>query len=521
MGIENLASLADYAPLWEQMVVQDLVFAFAAIIAGVIAAKLAGRAIQTFGRALNLVEEGRALRSLARLFELFVVIISIIIALNFLHVNAAQVIMESLLGLIPNIVILLLLLFLGAIIITLVVDITRGTLLKIGFSEYLDSAGIPPGFVNNSFAAVKIFLFVILFSVSFSFVGISVPFVESILVAFIYGVVLLCIALIYYVFKDQLANFFAGVYIERNLLKPGQQILLDKECGEVIGVTLHGTLIRLSTGYNLLIPNKDLVKERLYLRRTKQDINRLEAIRSRFVAQLPAFCGPASASIMLLFFGYDIPQEELGKLSQTRTPGGTGPRRLVEGVKAATHGAVKGVLVRYDDISNLRDEIKTWLGEGALLILWFNKTTLFRTTSGRGHYVLCVGVEDDELIIMDPSKTTAGVYFIDYTLFEEAMSEIDRKRGYIVFAKKGTPAYWRISEGLVYSDLDAYTDLSKSFERYLRKAIRRNSAIHQILSEHVFRVLEKEDSAVKMVWKPLRKKKKKKSAGSKAEGAKE
>ncbi|MBU1939521.1 C39 family peptidase, partial [Candidatus Micrarchaeota archaeon] len=462
-----LASLSDYFVLLDSPVIQNLLLAFLTIIGGVILAKIIGGLINRFGRKLDFVESERMLRSFTRMVELFIVILSIIIALNFLQLGAAKDIIESLLDPLPKIVNLLLMLFLGVVLINLIADIIKGTLLRVGLSEYLDEAGISAGFLNNTFKMIKIFLFILLLSVSFRVVGLNIPFVDEMFSALVYGIVLLGIALIYFTFKEQVANFFAGIYLEKNLLKPGQHVIVRQESGEVMGVTPHGTILRLPTGYNLLVPNRDMINEWVYIKRTKQDINKLEAIRSKFVAQMPAYCGPASASMMLSFFGYETTQEQLGKLAGTRIPGVTGPRKLISAVRSVTSDAVKGTLVRYDDIGNLRDELKTWLSEGALVILWFNKPTLFHTSRGRGHYVVCVGVEGDELIIMDPSKSTAGVYLIDYVLFEEAMSEIDRKRGYIIFAKKGTPAYWRLSEGLVYADLSAYKELSKSFERYL------------------------------------------------------
>lgn len=505
MVLEGLINLTDYFAIFESAVFEQIVLAIVAILVGVIVAKLVGTIILAANKRLRF-DEGKAVKSFTRLLELFIIILSIIIALNFLNVNAAQIIIQSLLQLVPSVIILLLLLFLGFIIINLVIDLIKGMFIRVGFGDYLEEVGLSIDFLSNIFLVIKIFLFLILFSVSFNFVGMSLPFIDHILIAIIYGFVVLCIAIIYYVFKDPLANLFMGIYIEKNIIKPGQSILINNEPGEVVGVNAFGTLIRLSSGYNLIIPNKDLIKEKIYTKRTRQDITKLEAIRKNFRAQLPAYCGPASACMMLSFLGYEISQEELGKLALTKNKGGTGPLKLIEAVRKATGNAMKGVLIGYDEISDLKEELKTWISEGALALLWFNKSALFKKSRGRGHYVLCVGVEEDELIVMDPSKATAGVYLIDYRLFEEAMSEYDKKRGYIVFAKKGTSAYWRISEGLIYSDLSAYKELSKSFERYLKRILRKNEIVHQLLSEHVFNTMGKREK-VKRIWKPELKKK--------------
>ncbi|MFH1586530.1 MAG: C39 family peptidase [Candidatus Diapherotrites archaeon] len=506
MDFDALFNLSDYTQILGNPVFGQLVFAIGAIFLGIILAKIFGRAMKFFGKNFQ-IGSGKTIRSFQRMFEWFIFFLSIILALNFLGFNAAQDIFIGLLNISPNIISLLLLMFVGFILINLLVDILRTALLRIGFDEYLDEAGISVGVFNNILVIVKIFLFLILFSVSLNLVNMSVPFIDQILIAITYGFVLLSVALIYYVSKDLLANFFAGIYLERKLIKPGQTIKVKDEAGEVIGMTSQGVLLRLPTGFNLLIPSSELINERIYIKRTKQDILRLENIRTNFVAQIPAYCGPASASMMLSFFGFDTTQEEVGKFANTKVPGGTGPKKLIAAVSKATNNQIKGVLVRYDEINDLKEELKTWLAEGALLILWFNKPALFKTSKGRGHYVLCVGVEGDELVIMDPSKSTAGVYLVDFRLLEDAMSEIDKKRGYLVFAIKGSSAHWRLSEGLIYSDVSAYKELSKSFERYLRKLIRKNETINDLLSEHVFNALEGE-KRVKRIWKPEKKAKK-------------
>src|SRR3989338_1066097 len=284
---EGLINLNDYTISVGSPAFEQVVLAAATLIAGVIIAKLAATIIEALNNRFN-IEPNRVIKSISRLFELFIIVLSIIIALNFLEVNSAKIIIQSLLNSIPAIIIILLLLFLGFILINLIVDILKRALLRIGLSEYLYEVGISVEFINNTFTIVKIFLFLVLFSVSFSFVGLTVPFIDNLLVAVIYGFVLLSVALIYNIFKDPLSNFFMGAYVEKNLLKPGQHIMLGDEAGEVIGFTPQGVLIRLPNGYNLLYPHAKLVKQKIYIKRTKQDITRLEALRSNFVAQIPA-----------------------------------------------------------------------------------------------------------------------------------------------------------------------------------------------------------------------------------------
>lgn len=95
---------------------------------------------------------------------------------------------------------------------------------------------------------------------------------------------------------------------------------------------------------------------------------------------------------------------------------------------------------------------------------------------------------------------------VDYRLLDEAMSETDKKRGYLIFGKKGTPAFWRIQEGLIYANVSSYKNLSKSFERYVNKLIRRKSVVNDLLSEFVFSEISKDpERKIKKIWVPEKK----------------
>lgn len=499
MAIENLVNFADYTEILGMPLFNQIVMVLLTILAGVVVAKIIGGLIKGINTKFNL--NIKTMDDFARLLELFIFIISIIVALNILEVNAAQVIIQSTLVLLPGIITLLLLLFLGAIMVNLLVDITKTALLRVGFEDYLKEVGVSMSFLNSTFTIVKVFLFLLVVSASLNYIGMGIPFIDSILIGLIYAGIVFALAVSYFSFKEPIANFFLGNYIQQNLLKPGQSVKIGEETGDVIGIMAQGTLIKTNSGYDVLIPNKEIVKKKIYIKRTKQDIGKLESIRSNFISQLPAYCGPASATMMLSFWGYQTDQEKLGKLANTKVPGGTGPKNLITAVKKTTNNKVNGALVQYDEISNLKDEIKGWISEGALVILWFSKPVVFKG-SGAGHFVLCIGIEGDELVIMDPSMKTAGVYLVDYRLFEEAMAEHDKKRGYVVFADRGTPANWRISEGLIYTDVTAYQGLSKGFERYLKRLLRKNETMHEMISEAVFMAMKGKKRKVKAVWKP-------------------
>ncbi len=499
--MDFLANLIQYSSYVNQELVFTIIFALIALFVGLILAKLVSSGILFFNSKINFLSNS-SVKQLSRLVEYFLVIISIIISLNILKVDAAKQVIETVVENIPSIIILFLLSFLGLITINLIIDFIKSALKKIGLNQYLKEFGLSSEIIEKLFLLAKIILFLIVFSISLSLVGYKIPSFEYVLFAFILGLIVLIVVFIFVSFKEQSENFFLAGYIEKNILKLGQTILINDKVGEVTSINSHGVTVSLGDGYNLIVPNKKFVQKELLIKRSKLDIDLLEQLREKFIAQLPAYCGPASASMLLNFFGFDTSQEELAKLAKTKVPGGTGPRKLIKAVREITLGKVKGVLIKYDEITNLKKEIVSWLSEGALIIAWFSKNTLFKESKTRGHYSLCVGIEDEELVILDPSKATAGVYLINYRLFEEAMSEKDKKRGYLVFAKKGTPAYWRINEGLIYSDVDSYKDLSKSFERYLKRILRKSNTINRLLSEHLSEKLSKEKLKPKRIWKP-------------------
>ena len=497
-------SLQEVFGVLEQPMIAEIVLAISTIVLGMILGKLSKKIILAFGRKADFKSQ-RALTSFAILFEWFVFVLAIIIALSLMGVNAAAIIIQNIIALLPPLISLFLLLFLGFIIINLVIDILSNLLYRVGLGEYLAAVDISKDILNNIFNGLKIFLYLILLTTSLNYVGLSIPSVDIIVLVLVGVIIALLGAFAFYAFKDSIRNFFAGMYIEKNLLKTGQRIKVGDLQGEVILVTNHGTLLKLPTGYNVFIPNTEILKSHIFIRRARAEINKLESIRAKFVTQLPSYCGPAAVSMALSFFGYDITQEEMGRLSETKVPGGTAPKKMISAAKKGTGNAINGVLIRYEDIYNLKDEVKSWLSEGALLLLWFKKPVVFPEKKSRsGHYVLCVGVEGDELIVMDPSTQTAGVYLVDHRLMEEAMaSDYDKKsRGYIVFAKKGTSAFWRINQGLVYSDSSAYKGLSKSFERYLKRLVRKTASIHDLIAEPVSQSIKGEPSKVTPLWTP-------------------
>jgi hypothetical protein len=479
--------------------------AIAVILVGLIAAKVAGKIFEFSLKKQQIARN--TLNSVVKSIELFVFVLSLILALTVLRVSVAEVLVSKVMAFIPSVIIFFLVFVLGYILVTLIVDALSYLFIRFGSDSYLEEFGISKQIISSFFILVKFFLLLIILMLSFSAVGVDIGLFGNFFSTLITAFIVLAVALFFFGFKEIFENFFSSIYIQRNLIKPGQQIKVGNETGEVIGVDVHGVMLRLGSGYNLVIPNKEFIKKDFYLKRARSDISKLEAIRAKFIKQMNYYCGPASASMMLSFFGYDFSQQQIGKLAKTMVPGGTKPLNLIRAVESLTNNMVKGQLIRYNQIYNLKEEVKSWIADGAMLLMWYKKPVLFPAKKSRsGHFVLCVGIEGDELILMDPSPQTAGVYMVDYRLMEEAMSETDKKRGYLIFAKKGTPAFWRIQEGLIYANVASYKNLSKSFERYLNKLIRRKSIVNELLSEFVFNKISSDpEKKIKKIWVPEKK----------------
>ena len=119
----------------------------------------------------------------------------------------------------------------------------------------------------------------------------------------------------------------------------------------------------------------------------------------------------------------------------------------------------------------------------------------------------CLGVEEDKLLIMDPNVETGGVYLVHYKDMEKAMGPFEgTERGYVVYAPRGTRAFWRIKNKLSYSDPRLYEKLSKSFERKLKRIFRENIRVNTILPDYIKEYLDEYSTAdkekIERLWKP-------------------
>jgi hypothetical protein len=271
---------------------------------------------------------------------------------------------------------------------------------------------------------------------------------------------------------------------------------MEEENGEIREVSLFSTTLNTESGYTVLKPNNEIVNSDLRFKRTKNDVETLEEINNYFVATDSRSAAPAAVEMALDIFGKRVPQEEVAdRLENPSDPG-----QIVQAIEDATGGSVRAEFVESEKVTGLGDELKAWFNDGALAAPVFDKSRVFPEEPG-ADYVLALGVENDEVLVMDPGTETAGVYFVDE---KELLESMAKSHGYIVIAPEGTNARWRIENGLVYSDKSSYEELSKTLEARLTKILRQGRILGDVMPIPVQDYIEdwRSDRYVSRLWKP-------------------
>ena len=309
--------------------------------------------------------------------------------------------------------------------------------------------------------------------------------------------------------KDIIKEFGVGIYVKNSkLVRLGNYVILkDKTEMKVREIKLCGIIVS-DKEKNTFIPHSEIMSG-LSLKKTKTVIERLEDIKQQYVAQDPSYCGPASLSMVLKMFGYNHTQHEIGekaktKVSQQGEPAGTTPQSLIDVAKLLTDNKVIGAWIDSDHITDLRSELLSWLNDEALIIIDYKKSYLF-SKAKKAHYSICLGVNGQELLLLDPSSKAGGVYYADCNRVAAGMDTFsplfNGKRGYIVFAIDGTPAYRRIKNGLIYLDENLYTTINKTISKALVELQEKTHKVRAILPSKLNKLLGKEEKIAR-IWKP-------------------
>lgn len=497
-----------------QNITVRILVTFGIIILGHSVAKLSGRFTRYLWKRTNQDHTKRDVEkreTRIRRFSYAVDALTIATALFYLNSTFTSELYSDFVSTLPELVSVGLLGVLGIIVINIAVDAGKGVLKTMGAKSYFREIGLS----TQAFEAVtflaKLFLYLVLAKVMLNQLGVGETFVGPLVSASSWAAAFLVAALAFYSFKDLFQNFAAGIYLKSSrMVRPGKEVKLKEESGEIRNVNLFSTSVDTKSGYTLMAPNNEIMKSPLKFKRSQSDLETLEDITSYFVAQHPSYCGPASMEMALEAFGYRHDQDEIGEKANivTEEPKegesmGTEPQDLIEAAEELTNNNVKAAWIEYDKINDLGDELKAWFNDGALAVPNFYKPELFPDAT-TGHYVLSVGVEGDEILIMDPSTSTGGAYFVDKERLKQAMSEFDHQRGYIVVAPKGTTAYWRIKKDLIYGDESYYDQLSKTLESRLRKILRQGRLLRNVVSDSMENYIEewRTEENVTRVWSP-------------------
>ena len=445
------------------------------------------------------------MRTPYKYIEYTVSVITIVLALLYINAGATNQLLTQVLNYIPSILSGTLIFILGFILINILINFLKSFLETLGLKKYAKDMGFASQGIDIFFKTLKIFLYLVALEIAITQLGVPTQIIETTLRAASYTVVVVLGFLAFFGFKNLVQNYAGQIYLKTSdVIKRGNNVKIDGESGEIRDISTFSTTIATDKGYFMVTPNKNLMDKNIMFKRVKADIETLEDIKNYFVAQEPSHCGPASAEMALAVFGYNIHQERLAKVSGTELNKGVEPPELINAIEQLTNKGVKGAFVENRNITDLSEEFKTWLNDGALIIANFAKPVLFPNAS-KGHYSLAMGVEGKEILIIDPSSHTGtgGVYYVDDKELREAMSEFEgRERGYIVLAPKDTRAYWRIENNLIYSDIGFYEQLSKNLELQLGKIMRSGRILKNVFPESADDFLEKWNSEnVRRVWK--------------------
>ncbi len=448
-------------------------------------------------------------RKLARYAEYLVIIIGLFLSLTYMSPEATSDFVKKFIIYLPQVVSALFILVLGFFLVNVTLAIIEWVVDFIKLKSYLVEMGIGSGLLFAIDLVIRIILYLIVIQVALNVLGVSSEVTNTLISAIGWASAILMAGLVFYGTKDLVNSWFSSLTLKSsNLFKPGQRIVFKDIEGEIVAITSFSTVLDTGKGSYFWIPNYTLVNSPILIRKSRFDLKTLESLRRHYVAQEASMCAPASAEMMLNFFGFKVKkgQKEIAKLAGTKVPGGTNAKKLIEAVKKLTKGQVIGLFVPYKDVINLREEIKSWLADGGLVIINFYKAALFPGVKReQKHAVLCVGVEGDNLIIVDPNPTTGGVYQVNYKDMERAMGPFEgEERGYVVYAPRGTRAYWRIQNKLYYSNPMYYERLTKTFERKLKQVLRETRRIENILPEYIKELLDEyraaEEEKIKRLW---------------------
>jgi vacuolar-type H+-ATPase subunit F/Vma7 len=470
-----------------------LLLSISIILIGFLLAKLFSRRLKSVRNSLGLIDNSSF--SSERLIGLLVLTVSLFLALVILGTPVFGASWIGISDILSRIFIVLLITTIGSIIVVIFANLMRDFILKAG-DKHLQEYQLSPRLIGFIFGFIKLFISLIILSAAMNYAELSFMVFDILLVSSVIIFMSLLAFIVGYAFKDYAANLIISPYVSKHVVRIGQTIQLGGKIGQVTQITGHATYVAFDSGYSIMIPNSAIMKKALIIKRATSDIQKLEPLISKHTVALPSKSSGASLSMMLSFFGHDIESRKV--FDELKKSEGNEITAMIDTAKALTNNDIQGSFIEWNSKYDIRSEIQSWLTQEALVIVCIPSTHNDEKEKEK-RYVLVVGIEEDEVVILDPVMRTRGTYLVNANKLQKYLEK--EKTGYVVFAKKKTAAAWRINEGLYYGEISAYQSISKAFERYLRQSMRESRVVNSFISPHVSSKTspEKKD---KPEWKP-------------------
>lgn len=425
--------------------------------------------------------------------------------LLYLNTGVTTQLFEEVQSYLPRLFTVLLIGVLGVIVIKIITQIVRNFLQTTGVRNYIRETGLSINSIKLLVGSFKAFLYLLLVQVLVGQLNIGSTFISEIITASSWAIAFLLAGLLFYGFKDLFQNFAAGIYLKNSrIVRPGEEVKVDDESGEIRDVSIFSTTVNTNSGYTVLTPNTEIMENNLKFKRAQSDLDTLEDISNYFVAERPGYSAAASLEMALEVFGFRKGQDEIqDKINEQEAveeeEGYTEIDKIQETVSELTNHRLNSAWIERDKISDVSDELKAWFNDGGLAVIRMQKDVAGGDSEEIG-YVLATGVEGEEILLVDPSEQ--GVYYVHREKLEDALTVNDG--GYLVVAPEGTTSFWRIKNGLIYSEKKDYDELSKTLESRLRKIVRQGRILQNVTPEAMKEYLEtwRSDDTSALLWKP-------------------
>lgn len=420
-------------------------------------------------------------------------------ALVFLNTGITDGIFNQTVEMLPELVSVVLIAALGIILINIITRFTGDFLKTVGAKNYFRDLGLSSQSFNLVKTILKGFLYLLLIQVIMGQVGIDSTVINTFVYASVWGLVLLGAGLLLYGFKDLVQNYAAGIYLKNSRrIRPGEQVDVNGSVGEIRKISILSTLVDTNDGYTVMTPNSNLMNSSIRFKRAKSDLDTLEEIREYFKTE-SGKTQEACIEMTMEIFGYFHPQQEVEEKLEEAEAENTNEKAM-EAIEKLTDKEIRAAFVEHDKITDVADDFKTWFNDGALVICRINRDPIFAESGEQ--YVLAAGVEDNEILVIDPNSDNGGVYYVNKDTMKEAMD--GEELGYTVLAPEGTTSFWRVKNELIYGDKNYYEELSKTLEARLRKITRQGRILSDVMPQQLKNYTDKwkMEGNVTQVWEP-------------------